>query len=265
MPRPGSSSRNRSADQVVDRLDLTVGDRTDQTSGVPACAARADTERVIAGGRLRCDTAMVSFTSVPAGSRGSRRVVWVLWLMVAVVAIWWLWRSQTTTWPPELDPPRSETLFADSSDPTADDLMLLAALVAEIAQSDPVVIDLLGGRPWPEPEIGPVYWIGDGRVALTGGSFRLELDEVDYEGPWPVAGCRGGRYRGTVQSVDAVGLTEVFVVVDLTFERVTRLSIPPPAPPTDQPAPAPPVVRYGPDQEDAPWYTGRCRRFSFGG
>ena len=182
-----------------------------------------------------------------------------------VVATWWLWRSFTTTWPPELDPPRTEALFVDPESPTVDDLVLLTALVADIAQTDPVIVDLLGGRSWPGPEVSPVYWIDDGRTALTGGSFRLRLDDVDYRGPWPSAGCRNGSYRGTVRSIEATGLTDVLVVVDLTFERVTSMSVPPPDPPSDPTRPAQPVIRFGPDREDSPWYTGRCRRFDFGG
>jgi hypothetical protein len=154
-------------------------------------------------------------------------------------------------------------LFTNAESPTADDEALLTTMVSEIAQGDPVIVDLLGGRPWPDPEVAPVYWIGDGRTALIGGSFRLELDDVDYRGPWPSAGCKDGRYRGSVHTIDAVGLTDLVVVIDLTFERVTSLSIPPPDPPTAQSSPVPPVIRYGPDREDAPWYTGRCQRFNF--
>lgn len=158
-------------------------------------------------------------------------------------------------------------LFSDAERPTADDLALLDEMVSGIAARDPVIVDLLGGQPWPEPEIAPVYWIhsgSDSRSALIGGSFRLDLDQVTYRGPWPSAGCRDGSYRGTVRSIDAVGLTDVVVVVDLTFERATSLSLPPPGPPTDQSTPKP-VIHYGADLEDAPWYTGRCRRFTFGG
>ncbi len=156
-------------------------------------------------------------------------------------------------------------MFTNAESPSSDDLTLLADLITEIALTDPVVIDLLDGQPWPEPEISPIYWIDDGRTALIGGGFRLQLDQVDYQGPWPSARCRSGGYRGTVRSIDAVGLTDVFVAVDLTFERATSISIPPPSPPTDGEAPPPPTIRYGPDREDAPWYTGRCRRFNFGG
>lgn len=191
-------------------------------------------------------------------SHSWHRIAWVAGPLacLVVVATWWLWRSFTSTWPAELDPPRSETLFANPDDPTPADLDLLAALVAEIATADPVVIDLLDGRPWPDPEISPTHWTADGRIALIGGSFRLRLDQVDYQGPWPSAGCRSGGYRGTVRSIDASGLTDILVVVDLTFERVTSISIPP-----SPVGSSPPVVRFGPDLEDAPWYTGRCRRF----
>ncbi len=190
----------------------------------------------------------------------------LVFLVLAVIAF--RWATRAATWPPELDHPRGEVLFSDAEQPTAEDLELLNELVTEIAVNDPVIIGLLDGQRWPEPEIGPAYWTQQGpesRSVLIGGSFRLELDEATYQGPWPSAGCTGGRYRGTVRSVDAVGLRDVVVVVDLTFQRVTNLSIPPQwkSATTEEASPQT-VIHYDEDLAEAPWYTGTCPRFSFG-
>jgi hypothetical protein len=85
-----------------------------------------------------------------------------------------------------------------------------------------------------------------------------------YQMPWLTAGCRGGRYRGTVRNIDVVSLDVVDVVVDLTFERATNLSIPPRLQAAaSEEVPVAPVIRYRKDLADAPWYTGTCPRFSF--
>ena len=185
-------------------------------------------------------------------------------MLLAVIAF--RWATRAATWPPELDSPRSEVLFSNAEQPTAEDLELLNELITEIAVNDPVVVGLLGDQRWPEPEIAPMYWTQQGpksRSVLIGGSFWLDLDEANYQGPWPSAGCKAGRYRGTVRSIDAVGLRDVVVIVDLTFERVTNLSIPPLGPPTAQEAPTSPVVHFNDDLADVPWYTGTCPWFSF--
>lgn len=158
-------------------------------------------------------------------------------------------------------------LFSNPEQLTAADLKVLDELITEIAKNDPVIVGLLGDLPWPAPEVRPAVWTQDGsdaRSIVIGGSFRLSLDDATYVGAWPSAGCRNGRYRGTVRSIDATGLTQVDVLVDLTFERVTNLTTPPPARPADQETSTQPSLRFGDDLDIAPWYTGTCQRFRFG-
>ena len=190
-------------------------------------------------------------------------VVVVLFAVLSVFAFRWATRS--ASWPSELDQPRTSALFSDIEEPSVEDLARLGDLVTDIAVSDPVVIGLLGVSPWPEPVIEPVYWVHDGQQArrvLIGGSFRLTLDGSSYQGPWPQAGCKKGHARGTVRSANAVGLRDVVVTVDLTFERVTHLSIPPTRAPAT-PSVVPPEIDYAEDLPDAPWYTSTCPWVSF--
>lgn len=189
----------------------------------------------------------------------------VLFVLLAVAG--YRWATQPATWPAELNPARSEELLTNAEQPTPDDMALLEKLITEIALSDPVITGLLGTQPWPAPEISPAFWVQDGpdaRAVVIGGSFRLSLDDATYLGAWPSAGCRDGRYQGTVRSIDASGLRAVDVLVDLTFERVTNLTIGPSAPPPANSASTQPDVRFNQDLANAPWYTGTCPRWSSG-
>ena len=168
------------------------------------------------------------------------------------------WATRPATWPKELDPPVSEELFKDPMKLTEADKRVLSERVTRIAREDPLVVALLDGSPWPEPEIGGSLFYAEGRSTLIGGAFTLALDNVSYSGPWPSAGCSGGRYRGRVESITATGLTEVHLSVDLTFERVTNATIPPIAfgEPGDGEGRA--TYEFGDDLPDEPYYTGRC-------
>ena len=178
-------------------------------------------------------------------------------IAVAMVAVL-LWVQRDASWPKELDDPPTAVLFSNVEQPTPNDLDRLDELVTELASSDPIVIGLLDGQAWPDPDISPVFWTKSGvagRSVLIGGSFDLELGGSDYQGPWPTAGCQRGNYRGSVRTVDAYGLERVAVIVDLTFERVTHLSI-------ASGEPGSTSIAYQSDLEAAPWYTGRCPLFS---
>jgi hypothetical protein len=193
----------------------------------------------------------------PAGSRRRQTAAGVVGLGVLAVVAGLIWLQRPASWPPELDDPVAESLFSSSEQPTADDLALLSELITDIALDDPVVVGMLADREWPEPDIRPVYWTAagpDGSSVLIGGSFELDLDGADYTGPWPTAGCRRGSYRGTVRTVDADALEWVSLTVDLTFERVTHVVVPP-----GEPGSA--AIVYRDDYETAPWYTGRCPYF----
>jgi len=208
--------------------------------------------------------------SVSVGATPTRRTVWIVGvnLVFVVLAVGgYRWATQPATWPTELNPARSEELLSNAEQPTADDMVLLEELITEIALSAPVITGLLGSQEWPAPEISPAFWVQDGsdaRSVVIGGSFRLSLDDATYLGAWPSAGCRSGKYQGTVRSIDGRGLRTVDVLIDLTFERVTNLTIGPPALLPANSASTQPEVRFNPDLEKAPWYTGTCPRFSFG-
>jgi hypothetical protein len=204
-------------------------------------------------------------TDRPTRRRIARRIGLVALLLIGAAVFGSRWATQPASWPPELDRPRSVE-FSNADQLTAADGALLDDVITEIALADPVVIGLLGGEPWPNPTISPAYWVHDGppaRRALIGGSFRLSLDNASYRGPWPEAGCTGGRNRGKVRNVTAQGLREVYITVDLTFGRVTHVTIPPTFGTTSNET-VRPSIEYGDELPDAPWYTGSCPRFSFG-
>lgn len=188
--------------------------------------------------------------------------------MIVVLAVaGYRWATQPASWPEELRPAPSEALLSNPEQPTAEDLELLEELITEIALDDPVINGLLGSQPWPAREVRPAYWVQDGskaRSLVIGGSFRLRLDDGTYVGAWPSAGCRNGEYEGTVRSVDASGLSEVDVLVDLAFERVTNLTSAPSSSGAILESSARPDLRFTDDLPNAQWYTGTCPRFSFG-
>ena len=206
--------------------------------------------------------------SAPAATRNR----WFVWLGVAAVitvlfaVLAERWAFGDATWPPELDNPPTGLYVSNPLQPSELDLLALEQIVSEVAQQDPVVQGLLACRPWPDPEITPAYWVHEGadaRTVLIGGGIELALGGVDYQGAWPQAGCSGGKYRGTVRNVDASGLDLVYLLVDLTYERVTVVSVgPTPVVEAGSSTPKALDIVYLDDLPDEPWYTGSCPRFS---
>lgn len=193
----------------------------------------------------------------------TNRTRW-LWafILIGVLsgAVVYRWAFAEASWPVELENPRTDTLFTSTTQPTESDLELLTELVTTIALADPIMLGLLDGRPLPEPAVRPLFWTETAenvRSVLIGGVFDLNVEGLEYEGPWPSTGCDGGKYSGQTNLVRASGLGTVSVTVDLVFERVTQLEAGPPIVGPDAPTPSFETLRK---LETAPWYTGSCPR-----